>query len=192
MTRDDEHPAGAQIQRAFADVLGAPPPHGDPLAGVGDRIGRIERRRTIVATAVVTISVVGAAAAIYGVTRPAASSHPDRPASQVVAIDPQLSLRVTAARTVAAGGDEQITVVLTGTGEPAASYGFRVAWGDGGLDRVFGSDDCRPALVGPLHVTRVFEHHYLQPGHERIVVELTRCGFVQARTITRILVTPEH
>jgi hypothetical protein len=38
----------------------------------------------------------------------------------------------------------------------------------------------------------VFVHHYVKPGPQRIIVELTRCGVVQARTITHITVTQGH
>jgi len=179
MTGDDR-----RLHGAFADLLGTPPAHDDPLAGVHRRVGRMRRRRNVVTGAAASLVVVGAAATIYGVTRPAkAPQHREQVTTQVVVIDPRLSLQVDVTPTVAVGADETVTAVLTGTGEPADRYGWRVAWGDGGLDRVFGSDDCTAGPRTALAVTRVFVHHYVQPGPERLVVELTRCGTVQARTV---------
>lgn len=181
-----------RLQGAFADMLGTPPAYAEPLAGVHRRLGRMRRRRTAVATVAASITIVGAAAVIYDVTRPASGPHRQTPAAtQVTVVNPNFSLRVDAPPTVAVGAEEAITVVLTGTGEPADSYGLRVAWGDGGIERIFGSDNCRIGPATPLNVTRVFAHHYLRSGQERIIVELTRCGAVQARTIIpRITVTP--
>jgi len=191
MTGDDQ-----RLQSAFSDLLGTPPVHADPLDGVHRRVGRMRRRRNVVATAAVSVTAVGAAAAIYAVTRPSppvAPAHQPPATTEVVVINPQLSLDVDVAPTVAVGAEETVTVVLTGTGEPADRYGFRVAWGDGGIERIFGSDNCHTGPATSLHVTRVFAHHYLRSGTERIVVEITRCGVVQARTIVpRISVTPEH
>jgi hypothetical protein len=137
MTHDDE------LHGAFGELLGAPPPHADPLPAVHRRVGRLRRRRTMLATATASVFLVGAAGTIYGVTRPAPRHPAQQAITEVVSIDPQLSLHVDAAASVAAGGDEQVTVVLTGAGESADVYGWRVGWGDGGLDRVFGSADCR-------------------------------------------------
>lgn len=189
MTGDDR-----RLNDAFSDLLGTPPVHADPLDGVHRRVGRMRRRRNVVATAAVSLTIVGAVAAIYGITRPSSAPSHEAPATtEVVVINPRLSLHVDAGPTVAVGAEETVTVTLTGTGEPADRYGLRVAWGDGGLDRVFGSDNCRTGPVSALNVTRVFAHHYLQSGSKRIVVEITRCGEVQARTIVpRITVTPEH
>lgn len=183
-----------RLHDAFYDVLGTAPAHADPLDGVHRRVGRMRRRRNVVATAAVSVTVIGAVAAIYGITRPSPAPKQQAPATtEIVVINPQLSLHVDAGPTVAVGAEETVTVVLTGIGEPADRYGLRVAWGDGGIDRVFGSDDCRTGPVRALNVTRVFAHHYLRSGSERIVVEITRCGEVQARTIVpRITVTPAH
>jgi len=185
VTGDDQ-----RLHGAFADLLGTPPPHADPLAGIHRRVGRMQRRRTAVATVAASVTILGAAAAIYGITRPS-SSHREQFQSKVEAIDPRLFLSVDAPTTVAVGHGEQVTVKLTGTGESADSYGLRVAWGDGGIDRIFGSDDCHTGTAASLDLTRVLAHNYQQPGAVRIIVEITRCGTVQARTIIpRITVTP--
>ncbi|MDQ1686653.1 MAG: hypothetical protein QOC82_3390 [Frankiaceae bacterium] len=188
MTGDDQ-----RLHGAFADLLGTPPPHADPMPGIQHRVGRIRRSRNVIGAATASVTIVAAAAVIYGVTRPSPTApHKQEPTTQVVVINPQLSLRIEAEPSVAVGAEEQVSVVLTGTGEPADDYGLRVAWGDGGLDRVFGSADCHTGAATSLDVQRVFAHHYLQAGPQRIIVELTRCGVVQARNITRITVTPEH
>jgi len=185
MTGDEE-----RLHGAFAGLLDPAPPHVDPIAGIHQRVGRMQRRRTVVATVAASVTIVGAAAAIYGITRPAGANN-TQTATQVVNIDPRLSLRVDAPTAVAVGAEEQVTVTLAGTGEPAETYGLRVAWGDGGIDRVFGSTNCHTGTTGPLDATRTFGHNYLQPGPERIIVEITRCGEVQARSIIpRITVTP--
>jgi hypothetical protein len=185
--RSSEH----RVRGAFAEMIGTTPAYGDPVGGVHQRVGRLRRRRTIVATAAATVVLAGAATAAYDITRPA-SHQPTEVTTEVVAIDPHLSLHVDATAAAAVGSDEQVSVVLTGTGESADVYGWRVAWGDGGLDRVFGSDNCRSTPLTSLRVTRVFVHHYVKPGPQRIIVELTRCGVVQARTITHITVTQGH
>jgi hypothetical protein len=183
---DDDRLHAARLHGVFADIL-QPPPHGDPLPGIHRRVGRAQHRRTAAAAAVAVVALAGAGVGVYTATRPAA--RPGEAATQVVTINPRLNLDVAAAESVAVGAEEQVTIVLTGTGEPADTYGWRVSWGDGGLDRVFGSSDCRGGSPAALDATRIFAHHYLEPGPERIIVELTRCGTVQARSITQLRVT---
>jgi hypothetical protein len=185
VTRDDE-----RLRGAFADLLADAPAHGDPAPAVQRRISRAQRRRTTVAAVTASVFVIAAGATVYGVTRPA-SHHPRETTTEVVSVNPRLSLRVDVAASVTVGVDEQVTVVLSGAGEAAELYGWRVGWGDGGLDRVFGSADCRTGSPKKLDVTRVFTHRYLRAGRTRIIVELTRCGVVEARAVTHITVTQE-